>query len=58
MTDPRSGKIYQISFPEWIEFCAEQGIDPIGNCELGFDLGGGQSYLVACYDRPIDEKEK
>ncbi|MCK4759333.1 MAG: hypothetical protein KAT69_04760 [Candidatus Aminicenantes bacterium] len=55
MADPRAGKTYQISFPEWIEFCAEQGIDPVENCECGFDLGGGDSYTVACYEIP--EKE-
>ena len=50
--DPRAGKMYQIPWSEWLEFCAEHGIDPIENCELGFDLGGGNSYTMACYDPP------
>lgn len=58
MMDPRSGKTFQISFPEWIEFCAEQGIDPIENCEHGFDLGLGDSYTVACYEIPGKEVGK
>ena len=57
MTDPRAGKTYQISFPEWIQFCAEQDIDPVENCECGFDLGGGDSYTVACYEIPDQAKE-
>ena len=53
---PRAGKTFQLSWPEWLEFCAEQDIDPIENCEHGFDLGLGDSFTVACYDPP-DEIE-
>jgi len=52
MRDPRAGKTYRLSWPEWIQFCAEQGMDPIENCELSFDLGGGDSYTVACHEEP------
>jgi len=54
--DCRAGKTFQISWPEWIIFCNEQGIDPIENCELGFDLGGGDSYEIVCYDQPDEIK--
>jgi|GEM_PF-1952358 len=56
MTDSRAGKTYHLRWLEWIQFCAEQGIDPIENCEHSFDLGGGDSYTIACYDQP-DEIE-
>ena len=56
MTDPRAGKTFEIPWPEWVQFCAEQGIDPIEECECGFDLGGGDSYTVACYDPPEEIK--
>lgn len=52
MTDLRAGKTYHLRWPEWIQFCAEQGIDPIENCEHGVDLGGGDSYEIVCYDQP------
>lgn len=55
--DCRAGKTYHLRWPEWIIFCNEQGIDPIENCELGFDLGGGHSYTVACYEIPFKAKE-
>ena len=56
MTDPRAGKTYHLRWPEWIQFCAEQGIDPIDNCEHSFDLGGGNSYTMVCHDQPDEVK--
>lgn len=56
MTDPRVGKTYHLGWPEWVEFCAEQDIDPIEDCEFGFDLGGGDSYEVICHDQPDEVK--
>ena len=53
--DCRTGKTFQINWPEWVIFCNEQGIDPVENCEHGFDLGGGDSYDVVCYDEPEEE---
>jgi len=50
MTDLRAGKTYSLNWKEWVEFCAEQDIDPSENCEQSFDLGGGHSFTVACYD--------
>lgn len=52
MTDPRAEKTFEMTWKEWIEFCTEQEVDPIENCEHGFDLGGGASFTVACYDVP------
>lgn len=56
MTDSRAGKTFHLNWPEWVQFCAEQDIDPIENREFGFDLGGGDSYDVVCCDQP-DEVE-
>lgn len=52
MRDLRVGKTYRLSWKEWVIFCAEQKIDPVENCEFGFNLGGGDSYTVACYEKP------
>lgn len=56
MTDPRAGKTYHLSWSEWVRFCTEQSIDPIENCEHGFDLGGGDSCTMVCYDQPDEVK--
>lgn len=58
MTDPRSGKTYSLNWKKWKEFCAEHNIDPRENCELSFDLGGGYSFTVACYDMPCVPRRK
>lgn len=55
MRDKRAGKTFQLPWPEWVEFCTEHGIDPIEDCECGFDLGGGDSFTVACYYPPDEE---
>jgi len=52
MSDPRSGKTFQLPWWQWVEFCDAQGVDPYGESEIGFDLGGGNSYTVACYYPP------
>lgn len=57
MTDPRVGKTYQLSWEEWVEYCAKHSIDPRKHCEDGKDLGGGHSYTVVCYDEPPKEDE-
>jgi len=56
MTDPRAGKTYQLTWEQWEEYCAEHGIDPREQCEDGEDLGGGDSFTVACYDKPPKEE--
>jgi len=50
MTDLRAGKTYSLNWKKWVEFCAEQDIDANENCEHSFDLGGGHSFTVTCYD--------
>jgi len=58
MTDLRQGKTYSLNWKEWIEFCAEHDIDPRENCEYGFDLGGGYSFEVVCYEKPPEEESR
>ena len=64
MMDKRAGKTFELSWPEWVKFCAEHDTDSIENAEYGFDLDGGDSYTVACYDPPdevahlIESQEK
>ena len=48
-------KRVRLSWPEWVEYCAEHGIDPREQCEDGHDLGGGDSYEVVCYDVPEED---
>lgn len=55
MTDPRSGKTFQLPWWQWVEFCAVQDVDPHEESEVGFDLGGGNSFTVACYYPPDEE---
>ena len=55
MADPRAGKIYRLTWEQWVEYCAEHGIDPREHCEDGEDLGCGYSFTVACYDEPPKE---
>ena len=54
--DLRAGKTYRLNWEEWKEFCAEQDIDPHENCEHGFDLGGGDSFEIVCYEDPPKEE--
>ena len=57
MTDLRADKTYSLNWKEWVEFCAEYDIDPRENCEYGFDLGGGYSLEVVCYEDPPRKSE-
>ena len=57
MTDLRVGKTYSLNCKEWVEFCAEHDIDARENCEYGFDLGGGNSLEVVCYEDPPRKSE-
>ena len=43
-TKTQDSSIY--NWEEWCSFCAEQNEDPYENCEIGFDLGGGDSYSI------------
>lgn len=47
-----NGVTQVLTWPEWKEFCVEQNMDPVENCEMGFDLGDGDSFTVACYEIP------
>lgn len=55
MADPRAGKTYSLTWEEWVEYCAERGIDPRKHCEDGEDLGGGDIFTVVCYEQPPKE---
>jgi len=55
MADPRTGKTYQLTWEQWVAYCAEHGIDPYEQEEDGYDLGGGNSFTIACYDEPPKE---
>jgi len=57
MIDSRAGKMFDLSWDEWRDFCGEQGIDPEGCWELNFDLGGGNWYSVTCYGQLHEEYE-
>lgn len=50
--DSMKGKTVEISWSAWLVFCEEADIDPYENCESGIDLGGGDSFTVACYYPP------
>ena len=52
MRDKRAGKTFQLPWWQWVEFCAEQSVDPYEESEIGFDLGLGSSFTVACYYPP------
>jgi len=56
MTELRAGKTYSLNWKEWEEFCVEHDIDPRENCEYSFDLGGGDSYEIVCYEEPPKEE--
>ena len=58
MTDPRAGKTYSLTWEQWVEYCAEHNINPHQQCEDGYDLGGGDSFTVACHDKPPKEYEE
>ena len=46
---------YRLSREDWVDYCAEHGIEPREQCEDGEDLGGGHSFTVACYEAPPKE---
>ena len=48
---------YRLNWTEWVEYCAEHGIDPREQCEDGHDLGGGNSITFECYEDPPEEEE-
>jgi len=52
--DPRAGKTFELPWWQWVQFCAEQDMDPYEESEIGFDLGLGSSFTVACYYPPDD----
>jgi len=52
MPDPRAGKTYSLTWQQWVAYCAEHGLDPYEQEEDGYDLGGGDSFTIACYERP------
>ena len=45
-------KTIRLSWPEWVEYCAEHDLDPRKQLEDGHDLGGGNSLTIECLDDP------
>lgn len=50
-------KTHRLSWPGWVEYCAEHDIDPREHCEDGYDLGGGNSITIMCADDPPEEEK-
>ena len=48
-------EIYRLNWEEWVEYCAEHGIDPRKHREDGRDLGGGNSITIMCSDEPPEK---
>lgn len=55
--DSRSGKTFYVSWERWLSVCKENNVDPYENEEIGFDLGGGDSYTVAVHPEEREERE-
>jgi len=49
---------YRLNWEEWVEYCAEHGIDPREQSSDGYDLGGGNSITIMCTDDPPEEYEE
>lgn len=58
MTDPRAGKTYYLRWKEWEELCFGNGLNPLGQYELSFDLGGGNFYTVVLIGNPPERRER
>lgn len=50
-------KTIWLTWEEWVEYCAEHGIDPREYCEDGYDLGGGNGLTIECRDDPPEESK-
>ena len=48
---------YRVGWGEWVEYCAEHGINPREQSEDGYDLGGGNSATVICIEDPPEEED-
>ena len=55
MRDRRNGKTYYVDWDHWIILCYQHREDPWNTMELGFDLGGGDSYTVKLDGEPPKE---
>ena len=51
-------KTIRMNWKEWVEYCAEHGIDPRENREDYYDLGGGNSLTFECHDDPLEKEEQ
>lgn len=52
MPERKGTKTIQLSWAEWLEYCAEHNLDPREQSEDGYDLGGGNSITFECHDDP------
>ena len=51
-------KTIRMNWKEWVEYCAEHGIDPRENREHYYDLGGGNSLTFERHDDPLEKEEQ
>ena len=50
-------KTVRMNWKEWVEYCAEHDINPREFLEDHYDLGGGNSLAISCYEDPPEEEE-